>query len=411
MANTLKFGKGEWATKDGSILAYNDENNNFKPLPFNFTRDSGATRVNKEGLIEVVSNNEPRIDFLNDSKGALLLEPSKSNLVTYSEDFSDASWIKASSTVTANSTISPKGDLTADTFELTGSAGRLQRNVTLSDNTDYTLSCFIKPISVTNNLLSVVAIRKDGSVSVGIFNISNGAISSETNCTAKIESYTNGWYRLSITFDSLSGATSPSIRPISNSTGNGGFTTDDSVYIWGAQVEQGSYATSYIPTQGSAVTRVADVCNGAGNSQVINSTEGVLYFEGSALADDGTFRCISISDASNTSNRMFIQYDTTSNFDFILFSGGIGQCSLTTAITQTDNVKIAVKYKTNDFALWVNGIEVATDSDGITFSADTLDKLSFDATASSFPFYGNVKQIQYFDTALTDLQLQQLTTL
>ena len=65
MANTLKFGNGEWATKEGSTLAFNDENGNFKPLPFNFERSTSATRVNKEGLIEVVSNNEPRIDFYN----------------------------------------------------------------------------------------------------------------------------------------------------------------------------------------------------------------------------------------------------------------------------------------------------------------------------------------------------------
>jgi hypothetical protein len=81
MANTLKFGNGQWATKVGSTLAYNDEGGNFKPLPFNFTRSTSATRVNKDGLIEVVTNNKPRIDFLNDSNGALLLEPSRTNLL------------------------------------------------------------------------------------------------------------------------------------------------------------------------------------------------------------------------------------------------------------------------------------------------------------------------------------------
>jgi hypothetical protein len=94
MANTLKFGNGQWATKVGSTLAFNDENGNFKPLPFNFTRSTSGTRVNKDGLIEVVTNNKPRIDFLNDSNGALLLEPQRMNLVQYSEDFSNAYWSK-----------------------------------------------------------------------------------------------------------------------------------------------------------------------------------------------------------------------------------------------------------------------------------------------------------------------------
>ena len=82
--NTLKFGNGEWYGKEGTILAYNDENNNYKPLPFNFDRASSATRVNKQGLIETVGADQPRIDYLNDSNGALLLEPSRTNLIPYS---------------------------------------------------------------------------------------------------------------------------------------------------------------------------------------------------------------------------------------------------------------------------------------------------------------------------------------
>jgi hypothetical protein len=85
MANTLKFGNGQWATKVGSTLAYNDEGGNFKPLPFNFTRSTSGTRVNKDGLIEVVTNNKPRIDFLNDSNGALgaQIEQEATLLLTY----------------------------------------------------------------------------------------------------------------------------------------------------------------------------------------------------------------------------------------------------------------------------------------------------------------------------------------
>ena len=96
MANTLKFGNGLWANKEGSTLAYNDENGNFKPLPFDFSRATSATRVNKQGLIETVGSNEPRIDFLNDSNGALKLEPSRTNLIPYSEDFSTNNWVEAS---------------------------------------------------------------------------------------------------------------------------------------------------------------------------------------------------------------------------------------------------------------------------------------------------------------------------
>ena len=94
MSNTLKFGNGQWATKEGSTLAYNDENDNFKPLPFNFERGSSATVVNKDGLIETVGSDMPRIDYKDDSEGALLLEPQSTNLITYSEAFDNVIGLK-----------------------------------------------------------------------------------------------------------------------------------------------------------------------------------------------------------------------------------------------------------------------------------------------------------------------------
>ena len=114
MANTFKFGNGNWAVKDGYALAYNDENNNFKPLPFTFTRSSIATRVNKQGLIETVGKNKPRIDFTDNTSGHLLLEPSRTNLVTDSEDFSDSSYYKNNATITTDDATSPDGNVTAD---------------------------------------------------------------------------------------------------------------------------------------------------------------------------------------------------------------------------------------------------------------------------------------------------------
>ena len=100
MANTLNLGNGEWARKTGQVLAYNSENDNYKPLPFTFDRASSATRVNKDGLIETVGINEPRIDFLNNSKGHLLLEPERRNIAPYSED--ETQWEIIQATVLIN---------------------------------------------------------------------------------------------------------------------------------------------------------------------------------------------------------------------------------------------------------------------------------------------------------------------
>ena len=127
MSNTLKFGNGEWYGKKDTILAYNDENSNFKPLPFSFDRASSATVINKDGLIETVGSGEPRIDYKDDSKGALLLEPSRSNLITYSEDFDNAwinqLWSKQNINLTSNYELSPSGLLNADFRVITTNTG------------------------------------------------------------------------------------------------------------------------------------------------------------------------------------------------------------------------------------------------------------------------------------------------
>ena len=131
MAQKLKFGNGTWATKKGSTLAYNDERGNFKPLPFTTTRDSIATRVNKEGLIEVVGNDVPRIDYTDSADGALLLEPARTNLVTYSEDFSN--WNTIQSSLTSDYGISPDGSTNSTRFVFSSSNQSLELTVSASN--------------------------------------------------------------------------------------------------------------------------------------------------------------------------------------------------------------------------------------------------------------------------------------
>ena len=185
------------------------------------------------------------------------------------------------------------------------------------------------------------------------------------------------------------------------------------VYIYGAMLEEGSYATSYIPTNGAIATRLADACTDAGTSDTFNSSEGVLMAEISALADDLTDRTIALSDGT-TSNTVRIEYLSVSNAIWAVVTntstGGNQAILQYTYPDITINNKVAIKYKENDFSLYVNGIKVATDTSGVTFSANTLNTLNFNRSNNDRDFYGNVKQIQYFDTALTDEELQALTS-
>jgi hypothetical protein len=406
MANTLKFGNGEWYGKKDTILAYNDENNNYKPLPFNFERASSATVVNKDGLIETVGSDMPRIDYKDNSKGALLLEPQRSNLLPYSGNFS--TWAEVFAEGTISDIISPNG--TDYGIKITdnnvNNTHRIQLGVTTASSGSFTYSLFLKKGTLTTAYFQVFSGTTASNANV---DLENGTITSGgLGINHTIEDYGNDWYRCSISGTLASTSTTVYLytKQSGSYVGNG-----DYLYAWGAQLEQGSYATSYIPTQGGAVTRLADSCNNGGNEQVINSTEGVLYAEISALANDLTTRIISLSD-NTTSNRILIKYDNIVNrLEFFVIVAGIAQYSFIAIVDDllTYN-KIALKYKTNDFQVYFNGIELDSSVSGNTISANTLTTLKFQASNGTSDFYGNVKDVRLYNTALTDQELQALTS-
>ena len=284
MAQTLKFGNGNFATKAGSTLCYDDQNGNFKPIPMDFTRASTATRVNKQGLIEVVKSNVPRIDYTDTSDGVLLLEKAATNLITYSEDFSQSIWTKSNSSITSNSVISPDGTLNASTLtdNTVNGIHRLRDSISLSASTNYSLSVFAKKGTLSNIQLALIN-TLNSSTSSRVFDLENGAlgeslISGGTLSNSKITDYGNGWFKCEITSQLNSTPNTYQITLATKSSGNATTVSQvtydgdgsGNVYLYGAMIEQNSFASSYIPTQGSAVTRVAETASGAGNSEVFN---------------------------------------------------------------------------------------------------------------------------------------------
>ena len=180
--------------------------------------------------------------------------------------------------------------------------------------------------------------------------------------------------------------------------------------IWGAQVEQQSYATSYIPTEGTTVTRNQDLCTNGGSVSTINSTEGVLYIEVKALSNDLSERRFGISDGTS-SNVVRVGYTNISNRIIAVIYNGSNQAIMTyTSPDITQNSKIAVKYKENDFALWVDGVERSTDASGSVFPANTLNSVDFNIGGGSH-FYSDTTDVRVYNTALTDAELQALTTI
>ena len=384
---------------------------------FNATRGSIATRVNKDGLIESVATNVPRLDYplTNGVVGDcphLLLEPSRTNLQVRSEEFDNSAWAKTNSSVSPNLGVAPDGNISADKLIAdTSNDKHYIQDVTSSLTGVYRASVFAKADGY--NYIEIGERATGGARAV--FNLSTGVIETEVaSPDAKIEYYGNGWYRCSIeenmpSSNSFAFRISVSDNTTSDSswTGNG----VDGILIWGAQLEQGSYATSYIPTENdpSGVTRSADICNASGTSAEFNDSEGVLFVEIASLSDsESTVRSISISDSSSN-NRVQIGYSSATNIRGQVRVGASNQAALFSTQTLSNFNKIALLYKENDFKLFVNGSEAATDTSGSVFSANTLVELAFD-DGSSNRFYGKCKQLIVFNEALSDSELQTLTS-
>jgi len=286
---------------------------------FDFTRGSSATRVNEKGLIEDVASGIPRIDYTSGT-GALLLEPQSTNLALNSNDLTNNTWTKQSATTSSSTVVNPEGTSGASLYTCNNYTGsnqffRINPNTTYDNDVSYSYSVFVKYNTFQFCKLSYMN-YSIGEHFAAVFDIINGTVTSThiggtpQNTSSKIENFGNGWFRISISaaISSSSGNAmnfefnkAPSGTPTFAIYGRTDqtTTTDDKVYVYGAQLEQKSYATSYIPTTSSTVTRSADEANNSGNADLFNDSEGVLYAEIAYLSDTGTYRTISINDGSN----------------------------------------------------------------------------------------------------------------
>ena len=372
-----------------------------------------------------VLENTPRLNYTTGvANPYLLLEPSRTNVIPQSEYY-NTFWNINDVTIEDNSAVSPEGLQNASKLSelATNARHRLGVGAVTSATTGvHTASVFMKKgtarygfvhIGVSSNAYTIVVDLEDGTITD---TTTNGTITYQN-----VEDYGNGWYRCSVggSVNAFTGAyvmqfgTAGSAEPtyfnyVPKFLGS----TSNNIYTYGATLELGSYPTSYIPTYSVSATRAQDTCNKTNASGEINSTEGVLYAEIAALANDLTQRAISLSDGSNT-NRVCLLYNDSSNSIrlFIQVGGSTQSSIISTSYTITDSNKIAVKWKENDFSLWINGVEVGTDNSGVSFTSNTLNTLDFNFPNDTTFFYGKVNEVQVYKEALTDAQLATLTTI
>jgi hypothetical protein len=346
--------------------------------------------------------NVPRLDFLGSSCPRLNLEPQRTNSCLWSEQIDNAGWSKTRASVTANAETSPDGYTNADAIiaDSVNDDHFVGQNISVTNATAYSFSAFLKKGNKNWARLW------NTSVGYADFDLTNGVVGTQSSATGSIENFGNGWYRCTILYTASSTSAQAhriyTLEGDNNKTFAGnGLTTN--LYVYGAQLEAGSYATSYCPTLGAVVTRGADVASKTGISSLIGQTEGTLYWEGRIVEGVGTDLFI----AGDITNSIFFNITSSNSLRIGIRANGTLVLSPSGGTVATNN-KIALAYKSGDVVAYVNGVQVITDSTSFTFS-DSISKIElarafFDAKATQL-----TAQALLFKTRLSNADLAALT--
>ena len=343
--------------------------------------------------------NIPRLDYSGGANSpSLLLEPQRTNLVTYSEQFDNAAWMKnASGTgvapiVTANTTISPDGYQNADTIVFNSGAGTTGSDQSFINRAfggqaagTYTLSFYAKTNSGTGKILA----RHAGGFLYTTINL------------------TDQWQRFEVTETLASSGTIYLDLGLRRGLPNEPLTSSVTCQIWGVQFEAGAYATSYIPTLSAAVTRGAESCSKTSATALIGQTEGTMFAEIDWDGRDKDSMFFTLSDGT-TNNRMHIGYDESANrFYFNIRVANVQQALIVQNTPASGIKKIAAAYKANDVVLYINGVQIGSSTSTSVAATNQIDIGNYYSTGYQYP----VKQNLLFPTRLSDADLSLLTTL
>lgn len=364
----------------------------------------------------------PRFDYDPTTLAAkgLLIEEARTNLLTYSQEFDNAAWTKLNATAAANAATSPDGTLNADTLSdgtATDNHGVRPTTLTLANSTTYTMSVYAKFSSLRYIILDLVATSSTATYSAVLFDIQTGVVASSaasgsgyTVVSSSIQNVGNGWHRCiaTLTIGSIGTALQAYIGTSSSGViGNFGLHsytgTNQTAYIYGAQLEAGSFATSYIPTAASSATRNADVATmtGANFSSWYNQTQGTWCAQWMPYAVTGTV----IAQISASTNNDRFQMLNDNGGQTAITTGGVGQGGIDAGtITALAANKLAFAYATNDAAASLNGGAAGLDA---TVTLPAVDRLCIGATVTLAGFLnGHIRSISYYNSRLPNTTLQ-----
>jgi len=401
----------------------------------NFTRTSSATYFDADGILQTATPDIPRIDYLPDGNGlcGLMIEGARTNKFIQATDLS--TWAKAgNNTLNINAITSPDGTTNAAHLVADNTAGThwlgAASSPAIAAGATCSISIFMKRngLGINNRYFHFSIRNSDWSGRVGFqVDLDNGTIHKYEGGTGTVQSVRtenigNGWYRCIANKCYIDASSTSAIVEgyFLSALGGSGVTTGDGINgvgLYGGQFEEDDFATSFIPTTTTAVTRAADICtiNNIEASDWFNPVEGSFYADyqkiGAASTAYGVI--VQVDNGSNDTNRIAIHTkpDNDSNAVCIVRTDGVTEYSFEGAVSG-DNapVKAALPYKENDTASAVNGITPATDT-SVILPTVTLNTLRIGLTAA-FPqqFFGHIFGLKYYSTRLKNEILGELTT-
>ena len=390
------------------------------PTPV-FTRASSGTFVGSDGLIQSAGNNVARFDHdpVTLACKGLLIEESRTNLLRQSENFG-TTWTASQLNTTGipaylNVATAPDGTTTADKLiaNIVGTTHQFRQDVTLVSGTTYSITCYFKADEQQFASISVVGVANGNADWVSLFNVSSTPSAGFFNgfTSTSVTNVGNGWIRCAVILTATaSGSLNVRIGGSSSITGGSQFYMGDNssgILVWGAQLEAGSFPTSYIPTTTASVIRSADVCSITGSdfSGFYNQTEGTINYKASTAQPGNSVVVYSVTDGT-TSNLIQSSPGTAS---FTVLRLGASQVSLNHG---TFAVGVAASqasaYKLNDFASSKDGGTVLVDSAGTPPSVSQIGLGSQNAAAGRIN--GHIAYFRYFKKRLSNQKLQTLTT-
>lgn len=370
---------------------------------FTFTGGNQSMYMGPAGLLVASATNTPRIEY--DASGnclGLLMEAARTNLWLQSQTFDNASWTKLRSSVSADTIAAPDGTTTADTFVEDGSAATthlLRQDVTVVSGTAYTATIWAKAKERTQVAFQFGSENACFNFEAGIFTLSGSgtaATLSGSPTAVTIQAFPNGWYRCRVSATAAASAVA-GLRLFLASGGTTTYSGDNAsgAYIWGAQLEAGAFASSYIPTTTVFVARTADRCIRALSSEFSAST-GTFAVVGDITNSVGATPAIfAAHNNAGTGAEEMILYANAGARRWLVTDGGVAQGNvLGGSISDGVAGKMACVYAANDLDLAVNGTMSGLQDTSATLPTIThLDLMRQDASAISL---GHILRFDYW---------------